>query len=51
MRWLNKIVLQDIEGIKGYDWCSEIGVRDAENSRRDQYNDYRDGEDNPKSKH
>jgi len=51
MRWLDKIVSQDIEGIKGYDWCSEIGVRDTENSRRDQYNDYRDGGDNPKSKH
>jgi len=52
MRWLDKIVLQDVKGIKGYDyWCLETSMRDDENNKRDQYNDYRDRGDNPKSKH
>ena len=42
-RRLDKTISQDIERNRGNDRCAEDGKEFKENSRRNQYNDYRDG--------
>ena len=51
MRWLNKIVLQNVEGIRDDNWCTETSMRHDKDNRRNQYNDYEDRGNNPKSEH
>jgi len=51
MRQLDKNVSQDVKGVRNNDWCIETSVRHDEDSRRNQYDDYEDGENNSKGKH
>ena len=46
-----KIVSQDIKENRGDDWYTEISVGHNEDSRRGQYDDYRDGGNNSKGEH
>ena len=41
-RRLVEIIPQDVERNRGNDWCVEDGKEFKENSRRNQYNDYKD---------
>ena len=49
MRQLDQTVSQDTKGDKSDDWHIETGERYDENSRRNQYNCYKDGGDNLES--
>ena len=51
MRWLDKIISQNIEGTRSNDQCTEGGMEYNEDSRGDEYNSHGDKGNNPKSKH
>ena len=49
MRWLDKDLPQDIEGIRGDDRCTETSKGHNKDCSRSKHNDHRDGEYHSKS--
>ena len=46
MRWLDEIIPQDVEGIRGNDWHIRTSTDHDKDSRRNQHYDYGDGRNN-----
>ena len=51
MRWLNKNMPQDAEEAGDDDWCAKTSTGYDEDSKRGEYDNYKDGRNNFKSKH
>jgi len=47
---LDSIILQDLTRDRSNDRCAKVGQRHGKVSRRNKYNDYRNGRDNLESK-
>ena len=44
MKWLNKVILQNVEGNRGNNWYIGTSKKHDEDCRRNKYNNYGDGE-------